>query len=294
MIQIAPFLNRYAKAVLLLCGLTGFSANGLANSDSNRDIQRIVSLSPHLTELVYSAGGGAKLVGAIEYSDYPAQAKSLPRVGNYQSINIERIIALKPDLILSWKNGNRARDIEKLQSLGFNVWQTQTNNLEDIGHLIAAIGKRLGTKKIAENKNRQLQKTLQDLSQQYAQREKISTFYQLWQRPLMTVNGSHFISLALNICGAENIFAELPLIAPEVSIESVINANPKLILLGGQKQFQQSWMQDWQTYDLISAVKNQQIYRLDNNLLQRPTERFIKALPELCRTIDQARLKMDE
>lgn len=251
--------------------------------------ERIIALAPHITELVYSAGAGEKLVGVVEYSDFPIAARKLPIVGNSATINIESIIKLAPDVIIAWKSGNRIQDIERLQSLGFEVWQTDIQRLEDIPTFIQTIGERAGTVKTAQAKSSELLNILNKTKQQYANQTTIHAFYEIWHQPLMTMNGKQFISLAIETCQANNIFADLPLLASEVNLESVIQRDPQMILLGGERAFQESWYQDWLRYTELKAIKNQQIYKLDNDKYQRPTARLIEALPELCKTIDTAR-----
>jgi len=255
----------------------------------NITYERIISLAPHITELVYSAGAGEKLVGVVEYSDFPIAAQKLPVVGNSATINIESIIKLAPDLVIAWKSGNRIQDIKRLQSLGFEVWQTEIHQLEDIPNFIKTIGEKAGTVKTARVKSSELLNILKDTTQQYANQTAINAFYEIWHQPLMTMNSKQFISLALDTCQANNIFADLPLLASEVNLESVIQQDPQVILLGGESAFQESWYQDWLRYTELKAIKNQQIYKLDNDKYQRPTARLIEALPELCKTIDKAR-----
>ena len=250
---------------------------------------RIISLAPHLTEMVYSAGAGDQLVGVVNYSDYPQQAKTLPIIGSYTGINIEAVLALKPDLVLAWKGGNRQQDIERLQQLGIKVWQTDVKDLTQIPQQIYSIAQLTGTQAKAEPEVTELKNALLQLQQQYKNTNKVRTFYQIWQNPLITVNGKQFISQAIELCGGENIFADLPLLTPKTNIEAVIMRNPQVILLGGQPNMQTDWRQQWQKYPLIEAVNQQHIVALQANEIQRPTARLIRALPKLCAAIAQAR-----
>ncbi|GAB6070497.1 cobalamin-binding protein [Thiomicrorhabdus hydrogeniphila] len=276
-------------ASLLLIGLFLFFQNYQAWSADSIAKHRIISLSPHLTELVYSAGAGQHLVGVSDYSDFPLQAKNLPSVGNSNAINIEAILALKPDLIIAWQSSSRPQDIAKLKAFGLNVWLTKINTLEDIPKLITKIGEQAGTTYLANQKAKELNLILNQLSLHYSHKQQITAFYEVWQNPLMTINGKQFISLGMNICGAKNAFADLPTLAAEINTESVIQRNPTVLLIGGQKAFQNDWKQQWFNYPFLDAVKNQQIYLLNNNLYQRPTARFIENLPNLCKLIDKGR-----
>ncbi|WP_178860738.1 cobalamin-binding protein [Thiomicrorhabdus cannonii] len=252
-------------------------------------VQRIVSLAPHLTEMLYSAGAGDKLVGVVNYSDYPQAALKLPQVGSYNAINLEAIIALQPDLILTWRSGNRVQDKERLQSLGLTVFESEVENLEDISDLIAKLGELAGTQEIAQPKAAALRAELQSLREHYQQKTPVSVFYQIWNKPFITMNGRQFISQGLDVCGAHNIFADLPTLTAQVNLETIISRNPQVILLGGQQHFQHSWLADWQAMPQVTAIQNRQIHRLNNNLYQRPTERFIHALTPLCELLDNAR-----
>lgn len=252
-------------------------------------VQRIVSLAPHLTEMLYSAGAGDKLVGVVSYSDYPEEALQLPQVGSYNAINLEAIIALQPDLILTWRSGNRVQDKERLQSLGLTVFESEVENLEDIPDLIAKLGELAGTQEIAQPKAAALRAELQSLRERYQQKTPVNVFYQIWNKPFMTMNGRQFISQGLNICGARNIFADLPALTGQVNLETIISRDPQVILLGGQRAFQQAWLSDWQAMPQVTAIQHRQIHLLNNNLYQRPTERFIHALTPLCELLDNAR-----
>jgi len=280
------------RQLALAAVLFAFSYQAWSNETKHNEsisYERIISLAPHITELVYSAGAGEKLVGVVEHSDFPMAARKLPIVGNSTTINIESIIKLAPDLIIAWKSGNRIQDIERLQSLGFGVWQTEIHQLEDIPNFIKTIGEKAGTIKTAHLKSSELLNILKSTKRKYLNQMAINAFYEIWHQPLMTMNGKQFISLALETCQANNIFSDLPLLASEVNLESVIQRDPQVILLGGESAFQESWYQDWLRYTELKAIKNQQIYKLDNDKYQRPTARLIEVLPELCKTIDKAR-----
>lgn len=251
--------------------------------------QRIISLAPHITEMLYSAGAGGKLVGVVSYSDYPPAALELPIVGRYSGINLEKIIALHPDLILAWRSGNRLQDIERLRELGFKVRLSDIQTLDDIPDEIEQLGRLTGQADHALNTANQLRTTLRTVRERYQNSQAISTFYEIWHQPLITMNGQQFISQALGVCGAKNVFSDLMQLTSEVSLESIFERDPQLFFLGGQKAFQKDWLESWQRYPTLTAIKNRQVYLLNNNLYQRPTARLINALDGLCRKVDQAR-----
>lgn len=255
---------------------------------------RVISLSPHLTELLFSAGAGDKLVGRVSYSDYPPQAGSLPEVGAYNAISIEKVIQLKPDLIIAWQSGTRPVDVNRLKQLGFNVILSDSQKLSDIPNEIERFGKLLHTESVAEPEAQRLQAILKNLNDHYSSRKQIRAFYQIWNAPLMTVNHEQFISQAMQICGAKNIFSDLPLLAAEVNIETVLQRDPQVILVGGEQAMQNQWLQDWKKWNSLTAVRNEQIYQLDADRFHRATARLIDGLEGLCKTIDKARKAMSK
>ncbi|MEA1989455.1 MAG: cobalamin-binding protein [Pseudomonadota bacterium] len=280
-----PLFQRWAIYSLSFLSLVLFQSISFAQGAP----QRVISLAPHVTEMLFSAGAGDKVVGVVNYSDYPEAALTIENVGGYHAINIEKIVQLNPDLIIAWKTGNRLKDIEKLEQLGFKVIYSEPYKLSDIPKEIRLFGEKLKTQKVAELTANHLQKELERLTLKYQTKPKISAFYQIWNKPMMTINGEQFISQALNICGAQNVFADLPILAAEVSIESVIAKDPDVILLGGLKEAQQAWLKEWQTWSSLKAIQNQQIHLLDADTFQRSTERMINGIEGLCQTLDQAR-----
>ncbi|MDG4812418.1 cobalamin-binding protein [Hydrogenovibrio sp. 3SP14C1] len=276
-----------AKQTLLLSFL--LSSLLWMNGAHATSYERVITLSPHLTEMVYSAGAESKLVGAIAYSNYPNSAKALPIIGTYNALNLEKIIQLKPDIILAWQSSNQPKVLERLKQMGFKIELFEPRKLTDIPHDIKRIGTLLSTFQAAEINAKKLTAQLQTLKRQYQDLPKIRFFYQIWDDPMMTVNGTVFISQAIETCGAENIFAQQQILAPEVDTETVLKRNPDVILLGGEDTVQKIWYQNWLKWPQINAVKNKQIYLINTNHFQRPTARLINHLPELCQQVQQAR-----
>lgn len=277
------------RLFLALVGSLLIFCSQQAWSNSEAVPQRVISLAPHITEMLFSAGAGDKIVGVVAYSDFPKAALDIESIGSYHAINIEKIIQLNPDLIIAWKTGNRPKDIDKLQQLGFKIVFSQPFKLTDIPKEIRAFGEQLHTQSHAAKVADRLEKQLKKLSDQYQSQPQVSAFYQIWNAPMMTINGEQFISQALTICGARNVFAELPILAAEVSIESVIQKNPDIILLGGEKAMQQAWLKDWQKWQSLNAVTNKQVHLLHADTFQRSTERMIDGIEGLCQKIEQAR-----
>ena len=244
--------------------------------------QRIISLTPHLTELLFAVGAGTQVVGVDSASDYPAAAQSLPRVGDYSRINFERILALKPDLVMVWVGGNRAADIHGLKKMGVQVLHTQATQLKDVARLLRLLGTVSGHAGQGEAAARDFTTRLSTLKGGATQHPPVDVFYQVWDRPLMTVGGMHWISDALTLCGARNVFVDLHALSPVVSLEAVLQRSPGLIVSGTDAP---DMRRQWQRYASLPAVKNQAFIRLDADRLHRLTPRLIEGVAELCAAV---------
>ena len=237
---------------------------------------RIVSLAPHLTELVYAAGGGKRMVGAVDYSDFPPQARALPRVGSDAHINLESVLALRPDLIVAWPNPGSVRAINRLAELGLPVFRSEPRELEDIAIALERLGALAGTGAQAQRAAHAFRARKAELEKRYAGRPKVRVFYQVWDRPLLTVNGDHVISKVIALCGGENVFAGLPLIAPEVDAEAVLRANPEVILTSRAGEVPK-WLPRTRSY-VVPA-----------DLIQRHTPRLLDGAEHVCRALEETR-----
>jgi len=258
------------------------------SKNGNSSAIRIVTLAPHLTEMVYSAGAGHLLVGRDSNSDYPADSLKIPSVGHFNSINIEQIIKLNPTVVLSWKSNNNSKEIKKLGAMGINVIQTEIYSLKDIPEQIITIGKLTGHEKLASKKANSLRKIINELSEKKSSIPTKKVFYQIWDQPIYTVGKNQFVSQAIKLCGAKNVFGDHTILAPKVSIEAVIKKNPDIILLGGNQKQHNRWKSNWLNYPSITAVKQNRFINIDNSVFQRPTERFIRTIPALCKSLQNS------
>jgi iron complex transport system substrate-binding protein len=238
---------------------------------------RIVSLAPHLTELVYAAGAGASMVGAVEYSDYPAAARELPRVGGDTTVSMEAVLALKPDLIVAWPNPGSVRIIERLGELGLPVFRSEPRELEDIATTIERLGALGGTPKEAQGAARAFRARKAELERRYANRANVRVFYQVWSRPLVTVNGDHVISKVIRLCGGENVFASLALIAPEIDAEALLRAKPEVVVTSNPAAERPQWL------------PKARFYVVPAELIQRHTPRLLDGAERVCRALDETR-----
>ena len=252
--------------------------------------RRVVSLGPHLTELAYAAGGADALVGVIRFSDYPEAAKTLPVVGDAHVIDFERIVQLKPDLVLVWGSGLNERHKARLRSLGLAVYESEIRNAQAIPHTLRRLGTLLGRADSAEAAARRFESQWQALTERHRDKTPVRVFWQLWHEPLMTINREHLISEAMRACGGVNVFAELPLLTPSVSWEAAIAADPQLIAGSGRAEDAARDFAAWRRLAKnVSAVKQQRLVSIDGNLIGRMGPRFVEGADALCDAIQRAR-----
>ncbi len=276
-----------AAAALSLCaGRTGADVTVTDFFDRpvrlGQPAQRIVALGPHIVENVFSAGAGDKLVGVVEYSDYPGQASSIPRVGNFHSWSLEAIVALQPDLVIVWGSGNGADSVPALERLGFTVFVSELRRLPDIAASIRALSTLAGTEAVGQAEAQRIEQAFEGLRRRYAREQPVPVFYQIWDEPLQTVNGEHMISQVINLCGGRNIFADTALIAPKVNIESVLQRNPAAIVASGMDEARPEWLDRWRAYPALAAVTNDALLFVPPDHLQRPTARLLLGARSLC------------
>lgn len=251
--------------------------------------RRVVALAPNLVELVYAAGGGASIVGAIRYSDYPPQAKKLPRIGDAFALNLERIAQLDPDLVLVWRSGLPERQRSQLHALGAPLFESEIRSVDDIASTLERLGVLLGTQRVANAEAARLRERWAALKARYAARPPVRVFYQLWQQPLMTINGEHLIAQAISACGGVNVFASMPTLTPTVGWEAVVRANPQLVVGARIDAASTAPPGRWRELTQIDAVQNGRFALLPPDLLDRMGPRFVDGAQLLCDAIDKAR-----
>jgi iron complex transport system substrate-binding protein len=245
--------------------------------------RRIVALAPFITELVYAAGAGPELVGVSAYSDYPQQAASIMRVGDATHIDLEYIAALRPDLVLAWESGNHVGDIAKLETLGISVFVMEPTKLSDIPRLLRHVGMLAGTSDIAEVAARKFESKLAALTKQYGTKRPVRVFYEVWNAPLMTVNGAHMINSVLRLCGGVNVFAASRVLTPVISPESLVAADPDAIISSVARDGV------WQRFAMLDAVRNHRVFFVPPELLERQSPRILEGASEVCGKLDQVR-----
>jgi iron complex transport system substrate-binding protein len=253
--------------------------------------RRVVSLAPHLTELMYAAGAGARLVGALQYSDYPPAAKRLPRVGSESSIDLEALVALRPDLVIAWPNAGSARTVERIAALGIPVFRSEPRELEDIARTLEILGRLAGTEAAAAAAARACRGRAAALARRHATSARVRVFYHVWERPLITVIGDHVISKVIRLCGGENVMSDLPALAPAIDRERVLRADPEAIVASGADGGRPPWLDAWRAFAGLAAVRGENLYAIRPELLQRHTPRLLDGADELCRILDAVRAR---
>lgn len=259
----------------------------------DKPARRIVSLAPHVTEMLYAAGGGDRIVGTVSYSDYPPQARDLPRVGDNKALDLERIAALKPDLIVVWRHGNAQKQTDRLRALGMPLFYSEPRKLESIAENLEKLGKLMGTEPVAARAAADFRQQVDTLRKTYANRAPVTVFYQVWQQPLITLNGQHMISDLLALCGGRNLFASESALAPTVSVEAVVAGNPEAMMTAGMgatrpdKPLADFTM--WEKWKQVTAVARNNLFIIDGDLVNRAGPRVVQGAAQICKNLDIAR-----
>lgn len=286
------FTTAGCKGLFLLAALalpgTAAAAEARALDDRGKEIvlaapaERIVTLAPSLAELVFAAGAGGKLAGVSAWSDYPAAAKSLPQVGGYGKIDLERLLRLRPDLVIGWRGGNAPGDLARLEKLGIPLYVSEARSLADIPRQIENIGRLADTPAQARQAADAFRRDLGELERRYAGTRPVSVFYQIWHRPVITVNGSHLIDEVIRLCGGVNPYAALPAQTPTITLESLLAADPAVIVGGNGIEY-------WRRYPQLAAVRSNRLVAIDPDFMNRATPRLLEGARQLCAALEQAR-----
>lgn len=252
----------------------------LVVSGSAAAIERVVSLAPSLSEIVVELNSADLLVGVLDAGERPAELKHLPSIGRYGQLDMERLLSLRPDLLLLWPGSVGPAQREQLKRLNIPTYVAEPHNFEQLIAQIEAIAAQLGRPERGISLTTDLRRRLAELRQRYRRDTPLRVFYQVWDRPLYTVGGGQIISDALEVCGAKNVFADLKLPAPQVSVEGVLQRNPEVILASDQAQ-----LDAWKAWPQVAAVKQQQMRLVTDKGLERPSGQMVEATAKLCQLI---------
>jgi iron complex transport system substrate-binding protein len=265
------------------------SEPGIVSTPPIASAPRIVSLSPHITELLFAAGAGALVVGVDDASDFPPAARQIPRLGEVAALDVEGLLRLAPSLVIIWESGTPPRVRTELERLHLQVLATEQRKLDDIGRVLVEFGRIAGTSPAADDAARRYRADLAELRTRYAGRTRLKVFYQVWDRPLYTLSGEQVVSEMISLCGGDNIFADLTPLAPIVDREAVLARNPDVILIsaGGQDGYAQA--ADWKRFPNLKAVRDQHVFAVNDSLVGRMAPRILDGVREVCAALDRAR-----
>jgi len=286
--------NRWALALVLWGAALATRAAVEVVDDAGATVKlaapasRIVSLAPHATELLYAAGAGDRVVGVLATSDWPPEALAKPKVGDSRALDLERILLLNPDLIVTWPFAAPAQ-VGALTARGIPVFIANPATIDGIARDMERLGALAGTLPVATSRAAEFRAKLGKLSSAYAGKKTVRVFYEIWDVPLYTVGGHHLISQALAVCGGENVFAALSLPAPGVSVEAVLAAKPQAIIAGADRAVRPAWLDAWKHWPTLPAVVSGNLFTVDANLLHRSGPRFIDGMETLCTAVAKAR-----
>ena len=264
----------------------------------DRPARRVVTLAPNLTELVYAVGGGAALVGTVTLSTFPEEARAVPRVGDYQRFDIERILLLKPDLVLAWHHGNPGRELAQLAAAGLPLYHLEPRRLDDVPRALERVGELLGRAEQGHARAVALRSEIAELRRLHRNAESLSVFYQVWSSPLMTLNGRHIVSDVIALCGGRNVFADLPPLVPQLSTESVVAANPQVMLSAREdadagpalkRGANDPAFAAWARYPSLDAVRRNWLYTLPGDLIARQGPRIVDGARAVCAALEEVR-----
>ena len=258
---------------------------------------RIVTLAPSLTELVFAAGGGGAIVAVDSSSDFPVAARAIPRIGDVSRIDVERLLALKPDLVVVWRHGNTTRELDQLEGAGIRLFRLEPQRLDDVVRAIERLGQLLGTEATAGPAAAALRERLAALRRRHAIEPRVRVFYQVWSSPLMTISGRQIVSEVIELCGGRNVFAGLAPLVPQVAVESVLAADPEAIFTADERGNTALLRRDpdapsfaaWRRYPRLAAVRGRWLYVLNGDAISRQGPRIVDGASAVCGALAEVR-----
>jgi iron complex transport system substrate-binding protein len=287
----------WAVLIALMVWSTAGVASVCVTDDTGAEIcldqpaERIAALSPGATELVWAAGAGDQVVAVVAYSDYPPAAQDVTSVGSHTRMDMERLLALKPDLVIGWVTGNPPEQLRMLEDLGLPVFAIEPRTFEGVSSAIERLATLAGTENAGFAEAERFRAGIAGLTDEYRAAEPVRVFYQVWDEPLMTVNNQHLIGKVITLCGGVNVFGDLERLVPRISTESVIGENPEAILAGGMGEENRHWLTRWEGFPNLKATDLDNLYFVPPSLIQRPTPRLLEGSRLFCNKLDLARAK---
>lgn len=285
-------MKRLLALALLLGALPAMAAVS-AQDGSGQTItlaqpaQRILTLVPHATEMLYAIGAGDKLVATVEYSNHPEAAKRLPRVGSFTGFSLEAVMRQRPDLVVAWSDGGAPRELERVRSLGIPVYLSHPLQPDDVAKEMLALGRLAGVDAAAGKAAASYRQRLADLRQRYGARAPVRVFYQVSQMPIFTVSDQSFMGPLISLCGGVNVFGDVRLPAPQVSAATVVAARPQAILAGDEAS-----LRSWRRWPALPAVAGNALFALPGDAMVVPGPRLVDGAAALCLALDTARQRL--
>jgi len=266
-----------------------------------RPARRVITLAPSLTELVFAAGGGDAVVAADSSSNYPGAMHAIPRIGDASRLDVERIVALKPDLVVVWRHGNTNRELDQLEAAGLRLFRLEPQRLDEVVLAIERLGRVLGKEAVAGPAAGSMRDALAALRRRHAKDKEVRVFYQVWSSPLMTINRRQIVSEVIELCGGRNVFAALAPLVPQVATESVLAADPEAVLtadeLGGstlvRRDIQAAAFATWRRYPDLAATKGRWFFTLNGDAISRQGPRIVAGAAAMCEALDEVRRERD-
>ncbi|MEH6356620.1 MAG: cobalamin-binding protein [Marinobacter sp.] len=254
--------------------------------------QRIITLSPGATELVFAAGAGDKVIAVVNYSDYPPAALTLPSVGSHTRVDMEALMALQPDLVVTWVTGNPPAQVELLQELGISTFAIEPRTFEGVSSVIERLSTLAGTEAEGFAEAERFRSGIATLTAQYRDVDPVPVFYQVWEKPLMTVNNEHLIGKVLKLCGGVNVFGDMQRLIPRISAEVVLQADPDAILTGSVDGISDDQLDEWKKYAGLTAVEKNNLFFVPASPISRPSPRLLDAIQTVCEKLGKARERL--
>ncbi len=294
--RIAAAAVRIALAVIMAAGAPAPAVSAVAVVDDTGHTltlphipQRIISLAPGATEMLFAAGAGPHVIATVEFSDEPPEARSVPRIGDSNAIDLERVAALRPDVIVVWEGGSNPGQVAQLKHLGFPLYRHRIEQLSDLPDSLRRLGALAGTRATAEKAAHDVESRLAQLAKRYGSGPTLGVFLEVWNRPIYTVGGSHMMSDALRLCGARNIFEDLKEKGPAVDLEAVIARDPQVIVAVAPPGVAGDWLAQWKRYPTLQAVRNNALIPFEDQRLTRLGPSTLDGTEALCQSIDTLR-----
>ena len=261
--------------------------------DSGRTItlpgppQRIVSIAPGATEMLFAAGAGKRVIATVEFSDEPVEAKSIPRIGDSNAIDMERVVALRPDVVIVWEGGSNVAQVNRLERIRVPLYRQKLETLADIPVSLRRLGLLVGTREIAEKAALDVEARLARLEKRYGTNVRPAVLLEVWNRPIYTVGGSHMMTDSLRLCGARNVFADLKEQGPSVDTEAVIGRDPEIIVAVAPTGLAQEWLAEWKRFGAMRAVRSGRLVPFEDSRLSRLGPSAVAGTEALCEAINR-------